>query len=365
MGRIKVWLAATVLALIAFVGGYIFSRAWTPDMPYETPTFALDGSVGVPAFELPPSTYMSEEAEQMLRLRALVPASAPDPDEDIEESRAGLDEIMSSYVSKMQNRYPVNMEEAIIAGVPVRIFTPKEGAVDPDRVLINLHGGAFSVCWHSCSILESAPIAAVGGFKVVSVNYRMAPEAAHPAGVEDVTAVYRELMDSYEANHIGIYGCSAGGALTAQAAAWLPGKGLPAPGAIGIFGAGAVPFQTGDSAYVAAYIDGSFPPPADEGDGRSGLTRGYFEGVDMSDPIISPALHPDVLANFPPTLITTGTRAMDMSPAVYTNSRLIKAGVDSTLIVAEGMGHCYQYFADWPEAQDAYDITASFFKEKL
>src|SRR5690606_9159390 len=111
-----------------------------------------------------------------------------------------------------------------------------------------------------------------------------------------------------------------GGSLTAQAAAYLPAHGLPQPGAIGIFGARAVRFMSGDSAWVAAYIDGSFPPPPAPGETGPDMTRGYFAKADMRDPIISPALHPAVLAKFPPTLIITGTRAMDMSPAVYTNS---------------------------------------------
>ena len=132
-------------------------------------------------------------------------------------------------------------------------------AVYTTRVLINLHGGAFQTCWESCSMLESAPIASLSGYQVVSVNYRMAPEAAHPAAVEDVAKVYAELLKSHEAKHVGIYGCSAGGALTAQAAAWLPAHNLPQAGAIGIFGAGGVRFSAGDSAYFARKLmDHSF-----------------------------------------------------------------------------------------------------------
>jgi acetyl esterase/lipase len=85
----------------------------------------------------------------------------------------------------------------------------------------------------------------------------------------------------------------------------------------------------------------------------------------MSDPSISPAAHPDVIAKFPPTLIITGTRAMDMSPAIVTNSQLLKAGVRSTLVVGEGMGHCYIYQSDLPEARDAYQLISTFFRENL
>lgn len=200
---------------------------------------------------------------------------------------------------------------------------------------------------------------------MVTVDYRMAPESKHPAAVEDVAAVYAELLKSYRPDRIGIYGCSAGGALTAQAAAWLPAHDLPQAGAVGIFGAGGVRMNSGDSAYIAGYIDGTFPAPAKPGQPEIDMTHGYFDGTDMRDPSVSPALHPEVIAQFPPTLIITGTRAMDMSPAIYTNSQLLKAGVPSTLIVGEGMGHCYIYSPQLPEAQDAYDAIVSFFRSNL
>jgi acetyl esterase/lipase len=95
------------------------------------------------------------------------------------------------------------------------------------------------------------------------------------------------------------------------------------------------------------------------------MARGYFDGVTASDPVISPALHPDVIAKFPPALIITGTRAMDMSPAIVTNSALIKARVPSELIVGEGMGHCYIYQPNLPEARDAHQAIVDFFRARL
>ena len=101
------------------------------------------------------------------------------------------------------------------------------------------------------------------------------------------------------------------------------------------------------------------------GDPPLDMTRGYFVGSDMADPIISSALHLDVLKRYPPTLIITGTRAMDMSAAIYTNSQLIKAGGHPTLIVGEGMSHCYIYASQLPEARDAYAAIVRFFLENL
>jgi acetyl esterase/lipase len=329
------------------------------------PVFAEDGTVHVPAFDLPPSELSSAQARAAQAMRAKMPGGVPPTNIDIALIRRGLEAMLAPQVGRMREAYPVDVAEERIAGVPTRIVTPKGKPFDRARVLINLHGGGFSMCADACAMLESAPIAALGGFKVVTVNYRMGPEAKHPAAVEDVAAVYRELLKTYKPGRIGIYGCSAGGALTAQAAAWLPSHGLPQAGAIGIFGAGGVRFMTGDSAYVAGYIDGSFPPPPKPGEQRGDMTQGYFSGVQMNDPIVSPALHPEVVAKFPPALIITGTRAMDMSPAIVTNSALIKAHVRSTLIVGEGMGHCYMYQPDLPEARDAHQAIVDFFRENL
>ena len=329
------------------------------------PRFGNDGTVHVPAFELPPSELSSPEARAAQAMRAKMPERLPQPDLDITVVRNGLEAMLAPQVAAMREIYPVDIVELAIGGVTTHAITPHGKPHDEQRVLINLHGGGFSMCAEACALLESIPVASLGGYKVITVDYRMAPEATHPAAVQDLEIVYRELLKNYKARRIGIFGCSAGGSLTAQAAAWLPAHGLPQPGAIGIFGAGAVRFSAGDSAYITAYIDGTFPAPPKPGERAMDITRGYFAASDMADPIISPALHPDVLAQFPPTLIITGTRAMDMSPAIYTNSQLLKAGVRSTLIVGEAMGHCYIYQPQLPEARDAHQAIVNFFRENL
>ena len=56
---------------------------------------------------------------------------------------------------------------------------------------------------------------------------------------------------------------------------------------------------------------------------------------------------------------------MDLSPAIVTNSALLKAGRRSTLIVGEAMGHCYIMSPELPEAQDAYAAIVAHFRDNL
>lgn len=354
------------LCLLVIVGVALwYFGLRSPHSSDAKPSFSLSGVVQAPAFQLPPSVYMSDEAKNMLRMRAVMSGPEFPPKGEIQQIRQDMEKAIAPLVKKMQEQYPVNITEQEIAGVRTRVITPQEGNLDPERVLINLHGGAFSMCADGCALLESLPMAVLGNYKVVSVDYRMAPEHIFPAANEDVEAVYKALLKDYQPGKIGIYGCSAGGVLTGQVSAWLQDKQLPQPGALGIFGAGAGGMGTGDSAYVAGYIDGSFPAPDDSGEIPMFSYRSYFDGVDLRDPLVSPLLSVETLKHFPPTLIITGNRAMDMSPAIVTHSQLLKAGVKSTLVVGEGMGHCYTYFPMLPEAQDAYDIMVRFFSDNL
>ncbi|MFM6931925.1 MAG: alpha/beta hydrolase [Novosphingobium sp.] len=354
--------------ILPLVAASALTTALHADEPKPRPVFTEDGTVKVPAFELPASTLLSPEALAQQKARARMGMPVMDTSR-AEMSPADARKALARYLQPQVDRYlkdfAVDVSETTVGGIPARIVTPKGGKADPRRVLINLHGGAFTTCWESCSLIESVPIAATGNFKVVSVNYRMGPEAKHPAALEDVEKVYRELLKTYKAQSIGIYGCSAGGALTAQIGAWLPKHGLPQPAALGIFGAGALRFGAGDSAWIASAIDGSFPAPPRAGEKAADMTKGYFDGADMGDEVLSASLHPAVMAKYPPSLIITGTRAMDMTPAIFTNSKLLEAGVKSTLIVGEGMGHCYIYSENLPEARAAWKVIVRHFKDNL
>src|SRR5581483_976376 len=120
--------------------------------------------------------------------------------------------------------------------------------------------------------------AGLGGFKVITVDYRMFPEHKFPAASEDVAAVYRALLQHYKAADIGIFGCSAGGILTAQSVAWFQTHGLPRPGAIGIMCASAGGFGAGDSGVLWPLVP-TQPRNGAKGGAPSSAT-GYLAGTD-------------------------------------------------------------------------------------
>jgi len=333
-----------------------------------------DGNVHVPAFVLPPSSILSEEALRAMIANANRPFPAfptsivPGP--EVDRFRADIDRILMIPTAKAaMARYPVDVTATEIAGVKVNIVKPSGGVApaNRNRVLINLHGGGFFAGgggWGG--LVESIPIAGVGKYEVVSVDYRQGPEFRHPAATDDVVAVYRELLKTYPAQNIGVYGCSAGGALSAMSTVAILEKGLPLPGAIGIYGAGATMIR-GDSTAISAAIAGiSIPAPAKPAS-KAPMLNGapYFAGADPNDPILNAAAHPDVLAKFPPSQIISSVRAPDLSAAIATDVAMSKVGAPSELHIWEGLGHCFFYDSSLPESRDAYDIITRFFDRNL
>jgi acetyl esterase/lipase len=335
------------------------AQATSASPPTPVVSVAADGTVTIPSETVPVSSLLSPEAKAYVAQHL---KDMQDPSATYAEK--GIPRFMLPYLAKQKAMFSVEQQDTKIDGVHVVIFSPKQGIAmeNAKRVLINLHGGGFSGCWPGCSLLESIPIASVGGFKVVSVDYRQGPDYHFPAASEDVAKVYSALLKDYPPQNVGIYGCSAGGGLTAMSVAWFQKHDLPAPGAIGIFCAGAGGFGGGDAAYIAWPIGEARMPSTT---GVSLPPIGYFKDTDPNDPLIAPVKHPDVLAKFPPTLIITGTRDFALSNSLDTNIQLTKAGVDSKLYVWDGLFHGFFYNPGVPESMDAYKIICQFFSKEL
>ena len=197
-----------------------------------------DGTLHISDLSVPLSSFLSPEARSyMLHVLRDKPFSGgPSPAQDIKGYRARQDEIMNWFLKPIRQRYPVNVEHKTIAGIYTDIVTPKDGIApkNRNRVLLNVHGGGFVSGARTAALVESIPIASVEKIKVITIDYRMGPEYKFPAASEDVAAVYKEVLKEYQPQHIGLYGCSAGGMLTAMSIAWFQKNHLPNPSAIGV-----------------------------------------------------------------------------------------------------------------------------------
>lgn len=355
-------IAAAAAGLLA-CGHALAQASPAPSAAGSVSPIDADGSVTVPSFSLPPSVYLSEEA------KAALPRKPSDPQAPLRmalkagkagEMRARMKEFMGAKTAHLISLYPVTLTDTTIAGVPAVRIRPTGGipAGNAKKVLLNLPGGGFVMASaHGTGMYEAVPLASLARTEIISVTYRQGPEFKHPAGLEDAIAVYRELLKSHKPQDIAIFGCSAGGLLTAQLVAALPKANLPMPAAAGIFCASADARFAGDSQNYARPFAGF----ADREEGA----LDYFSGIDRTDPSVSPLFDPEALERFPPTLIITATRAMDMSSAVNTHRALTLAGVDARLQVWDGLEHAFFYNIDLPEAKEAFEVQRNFFAQHL
>lgn len=338
-----------------------------PPPNLEALTIDAAGTVHASGVTVDVSSLLSPEGKAALNAKLHEPRINFDG-VTVAQLRAMTDRSQTEILARWRKVYRLNIAPEVIGGVQTDVVRPADGVApeNHNRVLINLHGGGFFAGARFGGQAESAPLAGLGRITVITVDYRMAPENTFPAASEDVEKVYAELLKTHAPSAIGIYGCSAGGALTAQAAAWFQSRHLPPPGAIGIFCSGALPgfWYGGDSQAMNAALNAVEPRPPSAG--APIPFRPYLAGADMRSPLVTPGLYPDVLAKFPPTLIVTGTRDVAMSNAIVTNLKLQAAGAQTQLLVLEGFGHGqFNEFVGAPETDEAYRLIWRFFDSHL
>jgi monoterpene epsilon-lactone hydrolase len=367
--------AGTGLGLIGALGVLAMAAApavgQSPPASGMTVTLSADGTTHVRNAQVPVSPIMSLEARQALigTRPTEGPGAAPPPEtSDMTALRRQMNERLQPNVARMRAAFPVDVEETAIDGIPVAIITPRGGVPvrNRNRVLINAPGGGFRTGIRANGLMVSIPVASLGGFRVVTILYRQGPEFRFPAATEDFTRVYRALLRTYPAPNIGLFGCSAGGALVAESIAHFQRVGLPTPGVAGIYCAGAGAQFDGDSSSFASLLlpsapgQGAAPPPPP---GTAPIA--YFEGMDIARPDITPANDLSILSRFPPTIFITGSRDFAMSRAAYSHRRMLLAGVESDLLIYDGLGHGFMTNAALPETREAQQIAVRFYDRHL
>lgn len=274
----------------------------------------------------------------------------------LQQRRSMLDASQARHRDELLKMFAVSVADSAVAGVPVRDVMPKE-MKHADRVLICLHGGGFNA--DSGSYSESLPVAGLTGTRVVSVLYRMAPEHPFPAAVDDVVALYRELLKRYKPSKIGIFGSSAGAGLTMQTAVRLKQLRMPMPGALGAFSVPVAMDSFGDtrSLYNTDGARGYVPIPG------AAIDPEYVSKTDPRDPVLSP-IYADLHA-MPPALFLTSERDVLLSDTSDLHRAYLRAGNDGRLIVFDALPHCFWNNNTLPETKEAWDYMAAFFNTQL
>jgi acetyl esterase/lipase len=289
----------------------------------------------LPEREIPVPTSVSPEAQAALSMGRLGPPPrdypAPDDAAGWKEYVAESDGFVRSMVGDPTATFTGTIDERDIGPCPVYVITP-EGVADTDqRVLLDIHGGAWVLGGGDLCKMTAIHQAVSIGARTWTVDYRMPPDHPFPVALDDCLAAYRVLLEERRPEEIIVGGASAGGNLAAALVLRARDEGLPLPvgvvintGAFDLTGSGDT-WQTNDG--LDNVLSASAAP----------CMELYAGGRDLRDPYISP-LFGD-LRGFPATILLTGTRDMLLSDNVRMHRALRAAGVEAELHVWEAAGH--------------------------
>lgn len=377
MRHARVGFIVAVLIGIALTAGL-----WSQGPPGYRVSVGPDGSVTVAEAVVPLPGLLSEGGRQVLmRSRPTEGPGAPVPVPtgiaDMAEVRRVYNENLKPNVDHMKAVFPVDVEETTIEGISAAIVTPKGGVPEKNRhrLFLNGPGGGFRTGVRGNGLLISIPVAATLGVKVVTITYRQGPEHRYPAASEDLLKVWDHFTKTYEPRNIGLVGCSAGGSLVTHTTAMLIKAGRPTPGVLGVYCAGLGAPGRGDSTFMSALSvtsaslgltqTGSTAATPSPAPAAAPMTMSYMEGTDPKDFGVNPTVDETQLAKWPPTFFFTASRDGAASGALYSYRKLIKLGIDSQILVFDGLYHGFMTNPDFPESQEGYRIAAAFFDRHL
>jgi monoterpene epsilon-lactone hydrolase len=254
----------------------------------------------------------------------------------------------------------VDYIEIDAGGVEAMWAIPKRGSAD--RALLCIHGGGYVLSSMYSHRKLYGHFAKATGCRALIVNYRRAPEHAHPGPVDDVVLAYRWLLQqqTHLPQHIAFLGDSAGGALAITAMLRARENGLPLPAA---------------AIALAPYIDvEALGESYDTNAGKDKLgsraaTLQFVNLVlgetgDRRAPLINP-LFAD-LRGLPPLLLQVGGHDVLLDDSRAFHAKAQAAGADSSLEVIPSMQHVFHVLAGTDErADEAIARAARWVRPKL
>lgn len=248
------------------------------------------------------------------------------------ERRARLDALGARYTLPAD----VRTEQVDANGVPAEWNITR--SADAHRVIMFLHGGAYisgSIASHRHVMAELGRQAEA---RTLALGYRLAPEHAFPAALDDALAGYRFLLSSgYDAARITLAGESAGGGLAIATLLSLRDAGVTLPGSVWCSSPWVDLEMTGTTMTSKAAVDPLIQKPY-----LIETAAAYLRGTDPRSPLVSP-IHAD-LHGLPRMLIQVGSAETLLSDSIRLAAVAGEADVDVTLQVWPGMIHAWHLF---------------------
>ena len=243
-----------------------------------------------------------------------------------------------------------------IAGIPGEWLTP-QSLLTRNKIMIYLHGGGYVVGSPGTHRSLVARLAKSCSIRAFSLDYRLAPEYAFPAALEDSLAVYQQILDHGIApENILLAGDSAGGGLALATLISLRDNNKPLPAISVCISPWTDLALTGESIETCADIDPYISFESLQ------LNAHYLGNHDPKLPLISP-LYAD-FTGLPPMLIHVGTDEVLLSDSTRLAEQAKDAGVDVTLKIWADMWHDFHMWSPYlPEANQALEEIAGFVKK--
>jgi epsilon-lactone hydrolase len=232
--------------------------------------------------------------------------------------------------------------------------------IEPRHVVLYFHGGVYVI---GDAFLAADLASQVGRrvrAKVISVDYRLAPEHPYPAAVDDALAAYEALLQSgVDASNIVFAGESAGGGLAVATLINARDHGLPLPAAAFVMSPMTDLTLAGTTMETRRDADPLFTREL-----LQERVNDYTAGQDAALPLMSPIFAD--LSGLPPLIIQAGSHELLLDDAVRLAGQAAAADVEVTLEITPGVPHVFQaYSAILDEGAAALDRAGQFLSAHL
>jgi len=292
--------------------------------------------------------------EQRESLDAILRQSAFPAGSDVNEQRRLLREAISAQPLPAG----VTVTEGALGGVRTAEITVD--GIEPRRVVLYFHGGVYVIGDAFLAADLASQVGRRTHAKVISVDYRLAPEHPYPAAVDDALAAYEALVGNGVApSDIAFAGESAGGGLAIATLVNARDHGLPLPAAVFVMSPYADLTLAGTTMETKREVD-----PLLSRELLQPRVTDYASGHDAALGLISPVFAD--LSGLPPLLIQAGTHEVLLDDAVRLARQAITADVEVTLDITPRVPHVFQaYHAILDEAVAALDRAGQFLSAHL